>query len=180
MDHESFPSFPFFARDWIAATATLSAEQKGMFIDLLAYAWEQTPACMLPDDDAVLAKLAGVTPQKWKASGPAVRRKFDVIDGKLRNSRQWKIYSELLEHRERRRKAGRKGNEKRWKEVSQSDSHSDGNAIAMRSPPLPLPSVKELSVESSSVVTGSPPGASTRVGDIPGGVLSVVPGGRRV
>lgn len=166
-DKETFPYFPLYHRDWLAGggTSVMTAEEKGAFIDLLCYAWEQSPPCTLPDDDVALAKLGGVTPARWKRIGPTLRKRFDVVGGRLRNSKQWTIYLELCEHRGRRRRAGKKGNEVRW------GSQCDNNATAMRSPP---PSPSEFSIENSSVQKErKPSGGPSRVTN----ALSVVPGG---
>lgn len=122
---EKFPYFNFFPTDWIAGTAELTPEQLGAFINLLAYAWEQDPPASLPDNEATLARLAGLTVQRWRKIGEPIRRRLEKgEDGRLRNPKQWRVYLNMCEHRERRSVAGKAGNEKRW------GSQSDPNAIA--------------------------------------------------
>lgn len=162
-DFEKFPAFNFFPRDWITGTAGLSPEQKSAFIDLLSYAWEQTPPCTLPDDDVMLARLAGFTVQKWKKVGPAIRAKLEPIEGgRLRNPKLWSVYLDMCDHREKRRRAGERGNNKRW--GSPSDRNANGNAsrndsrktvakgIAKPSLPTPTPNDKDDANASSRMV----------------------------
>lgn len=141
MAAEKFPAFYFFPRDWIAGTAGLSAEQKGVFIDLLSYAWEQTPPCTLPNDDVALARMAGMGAKKWKNLAPGIRAKFELIDGRLRNPKQWSVYQDQVAQREKKRQAGTLGNQKRWgMNRSQSDRTAIAGGVANGSPPSPNPS----------------------------------------
>lgn len=110
MASEKFPSFNFFPTDWIGGTAELTAEQKGCFIDLLAYSWEQTPPCTLPNDPSALARLAGMSGAKWRVIGGAILKKFEAIDGgRIRNPKLWEVYLSMCENRNRRKFAGQQG-----------------------------------------------------------------------
>lgn len=128
-DHETFPSFNMFPRDWILGTVKLTAEQKGWFIDMLCYAWEQSPPCTLPNDEAFIAtRILGTTVQRWRRVGKPVRDKFDVIDGNLRNAKQYHVYCEMVEHRMKRKNAGSAGGRARAARAKHGSSNASSNA----------------------------------------------------
>lgn len=154
---EKFPSFNWYPRDWLVGTVRLTAEQKGMFADLLSYAWDQTPPCTVPDDDVLLAKWAGVTLTRWRKAGAVVRAKFQPIgDGLLRNNKQWTVYQQAVENRNRKRRSGKQGADKRW--------HSHSDAITPPVPdrmaesslpismPIPIPEKQKKNVTRSSTL----------------------------
>lgn len=129
-DHETFPSFNMFPRDWVTGTVTLTAEQKGWYIDLLCFSWDQSPPCTLPNDENLLARIAGATLHRWRKHGGPVREKFDVIDGRLRNDKLFRVYCEMVEYRMRRKRAGAKGGRARAANAKQSSSNASSNAQA--------------------------------------------------
>lgn len=161
-EHETFPCFNFFPADWLTGSpATMTAEQRGVFIDLLAYAWQQTPPCTLPDDDAQLAALAKLPLSRWRRIGGPVRARFQATgDGRLVNRKQKAVYDDMVAHREKRSRAGKKGNEARWgsQGKSQSDRNASRNAtakpVAKRSPPTPPP--KEGEANASPLTPAAP------------------------
>lgn len=147
---EKFPHFNFFPTDWIAGTAEMSAEQQGAFINLLAYAWEQDPPASLPENEATLARWAGLTVQRWRKIGEPIRKRLELgEDGRFRNPKQYRVYLEMCQFRERRSKAGQMGNDKRW--GSQRDRNANRNAIAEGSLPVPIPNGDANASPSSSL-----------------------------
>ena len=69
------PWFKFFPADWIKETRILSAEEKGIWIDLLAYMWESPTRGKIVSDWESIGKMIGVpwldiativTRMKWK------------------------------------------------------------------------------------------------------------------
>ncbi len=77
------PAFQFYPADFLTGTAIMTAEERGIYIALLCYQWEMGG---LPDDNRLLARLAGADPDSRALAG--VREKFNLCaDGKLRNSR---------------------------------------------------------------------------------------------
>jgi uncharacterized protein YdaU (DUF1376 family) len=132
---EKFPSFNWFPTDWIGGTAELSAEQKGVFADLLSYAWEQTPPCTLPDNEVVLAKLGGIPLARWRKIGQPILDKFEKTDdGRLRNRKLYSVYLNMCEMRQRRQKAGSTGGKAKAK-----GKQISSNATAMPKHPDPYP-----------------------------------------
>jgi uncharacterized protein YdaU (DUF1376 family) len=59
----SLPFMPLFVGDWRRDTAHLSTEQMGAYFLLVCQYWAK--GC-LPNDDAQLARIVGMTPAKWR------------------------------------------------------------------------------------------------------------------
>lgn len=140
--------FPLFAKDWLTGTTFLmSAEQCGMFINLLAHAWIQSPPASLPNDEYALAMFAKAgTVERWREAGAIVRAQFDVgADGRLRNAKQWAIYLDALQRRERHIERAHKGANARW---------GKKKAPAPAPPPPPPAQVEPLVL--GDVVKGHP------------------------
>lgn len=127
--NDSLPYFPFYVRDFTAdgKVEAMTTEQVGAYILLLSKAWHETPPCSLPNDDTLLARWARVKPSAWMKmrSGVMVCWTLDEPSGRYFQKRLKAEYDRLLESRDRRSKAGRNGNAKRW--------GGDHAAIALRS-----------------------------------------------
>src|SRR5215471_6054754 len=110
--------------DYLVETAHLSAAERGAYITLQLHYWKRPGG--LPDDDRVLALMAGVSLKQWKWIGPAVKAMFtasncqDCIfpEGTYKRSL---MLPRLDSERERamavsaaRKAAGNKGLEKRY------------------------------------------------------------------
>lgn len=52
------PAFPFYVRDWLTGTRRLSPAVKGVYIDLLAWSWDNGP---IPYRVAEVAKILGLS-----------------------------------------------------------------------------------------------------------------------
>lgn len=65
------PAIPLFGDAYIADTRHLSLEEHGAYLQLLMIAW-RTPACSLPNDDARIAQMLGITRKKWASIRPQV------------------------------------------------------------------------------------------------------------
>jgi uncharacterized protein YdaU (DUF1376 family) len=111
-----FGSFPFQPQEWLTLTARLSAAEAGGLIKLRAFAW-LVPGCDLPDDDAKLKRLSGLTTEEWAESGATIRSFFDSCDDKL-------FPEDLLRHRRLKMKR-RKVRLDDWKARRQKASRGD-------------------------------------------------------
>lgn len=105
--------FPFFCRDWLSspARAAMLPEQRGAYIDLLAYAWgngSEPPS--LDADDVKLASLSGLG-ARWKKLGPLIRAQFTESEGRLYNAKLTEVWDAQQTKYERRAVAGKKGGE---------------------------------------------------------------------
>ncbi|MGV3518202.1 DUF1376 domain-containing protein, partial [Luteitalea sp.] len=84
MASSSLPWFPFFAKEWLTSTLGMSAEARGSYINLLAYAWDNDG---LPVDEESCRGIAGVDRAPWKRVWPVLAVKWPVVDGRRRNER---------------------------------------------------------------------------------------------
>lgn len=119
--------FPFFVSDWLTgeATSRMTPEQKGAFIDLLAWSWKSSVPCTLPDDEIVLQKYSGMAPDRWKAAGRLVRAQFVPVaehPGRIRNPKLWSVYEAALETHRLLSDAGRKSAERRAQQKAAVDA----------------------------------------------------------
>ena len=61
------PAFPFYVKDWLSGTRRLSLEAKGVYIDLLAWSWDNGP---IPYRVAEVATILGLSRaqvvDKWR------------------------------------------------------------------------------------------------------------------
>lgn len=134
------PSFQLYAGDFLVGTAMMSAEEVGAYIRLLCYQWTEGS---LPNDDAVLARLAG-------CGGNAVasiRNKFGIDSaGRLANARLEQVRAEQVAYRKQQSENALHGWEKRRKDRV-------GNAIAM---PSHMPNGCSPSSSSTSSSTTNP------------------------
>jgi uncharacterized protein YdaU (DUF1376 family) len=106
------PYFQFYPKDWLsnAKVRIMSHEQRGMYFELLCYAWHQKPAGTLPNDDAVLAKLLNVSLKTWRENKPFVLGAFSIDDdGRLNQKRMRSEFESACQTHAARVEGGRKG-----------------------------------------------------------------------
>ena len=117
------PAFLFYPGDWLASSRGrgMTAAERGFYIDLLAYTWRDHG---LPDDDAELARLLGITRRAWAAAAARIRPHFISINGRLTNTRQEEERHKLTERSQR---AAASAN-RRWNK----STHNKRNANAAR------------------------------------------------
>lgn len=65
------PAFAFYVKDWLAGTRHLTFAQKGVYIDLLAWSWENGP---LPFRVADLARILGTNATQMRIVWPVLCR----------------------------------------------------------------------------------------------------------
>lgn len=107
----SSPAFQFYVRDWLISTRMLSAEARGVYIDLLAFSWDNDG---IPSDPKALARLVMVTPQRFTRIWDELADKWvEAEEGQLRNPRQERQRQALIALREKRAAAGRASAEAR-------------------------------------------------------------------
>jgi uncharacterized protein YdaU (DUF1376 family) len=86
--------FPFFAKDWLSSPARMAMkpEQRGAYIDLLAFAWGNgTDEPCLDPDPVVLAGLSGLG-RRWAKLSPLILDQFDERDGLLYNAKLSQVW----------------------------------------------------------------------------------------
>lgn len=123
---------PLYIGDWAAATAHLSCEEDGAYGRLVRWYWRNGAPS---DSDALLAKIAGVTPSRWRKLRPAVAPFFAIEGGRWLHRRVERELARAEERYRRRAEAGRKGgsagkqclsNAEAGLKQSQSQSHPFG------------------------------------------------------
>lgn len=70
----SYPVFPLEIAAFLRDTQRLSGEEGGVYLHLLMGMWADGGT--LPDDDAVLAQVAKVSPRRWKKLAGKIRPYF--------------------------------------------------------------------------------------------------------
>jgi uncharacterized protein YdaU (DUF1376 family) len=126
MSDKSDTWMPFFVGDYLSATGRLTTEQHGAYLLILLDYWKNGPP---PNDDAVLAQIARLSPSAWKKAKPALIGFFDVRDGQLIQRRVERERIRAAEITEERSKAGKAGAEKRWQGHKQKNGKRIANAI---------------------------------------------------
>lgn len=130
-----FPYLPIWTDAYLADTTHLRTEEHGAYLLLLFAAWRSAD-CSLPDDDATLARLTGLTGPKWKAVKPVVMA-FWRLDEKRKRWGQKRLKGE------RKKAAGKSSKAKdaaasRWNKTKTDDA----NALPARCHPEPYPKEK--------------------------------------
>jgi len=103
-----FPALPFFTDAYLADTRHLTTEEHGAYLLLLMCAW-RTRGCALKDDNRQLARMAGVSPTKWKRLRPVLAEFFTVAGGLWQQKKLTGVYETVAEKVERNRLNGAKG-----------------------------------------------------------------------
>lgn len=118
---------PLYVGDYLSATTRLTTEQHGAYILLLLDYWKSGPP---PNNDAVLAQIARMSPAAWRKAKPAIIGFFELSDGQLIQKRVEKERARAAEITEERSKAGKAGAAKRWHEGKQSNGKRIAIAMA--------------------------------------------------
>lgn len=131
---------PFFGRDFLAATAGWTAEERGHYVVALVVQWEQGS---IPDSLERLEMMSPGISASWAILAP----KFPLCeDGRRRNPRMEVHRAKSASLKEARSESGQSGNRKRWsgsqtdrKLIANGDEFATENGIANGSPPTPTP-----------------------------------------
>lgn len=138
------PAIPLFGDAYIADTRHLSLEEHGAYLQLLMIAW-RTPDCALPDDDARLAQMLGITRKKWASIRPQVMAFWTLEECGWQQRRLLKERRWVAKKSEDNRSAANA----RWNANSlENNGAADANAMPEpcnndAPPPTPLEEKKE-------------------------------------
>lgn len=121
---------PWFPESFIAATRGWNLTQRAIYRELLDAQWI---GGSLPADEEELMRLAGATKQEWAKAWPAVKKKFELVDGVYTNDRLEQHRTKALSLTAKRKLGAYKTNAKRYGNASLSESLSDRPASAQRS-----------------------------------------------
>lgn len=106
-----FPALNLWTDAYLADTRHLSTVEHGAYFLLLIEAWRR-PNCDLPGDDAIIARLAGLTVEEWAAIRATVLAFWDY-DGRSKTYRQKRLSKERQYARDRSN-VQRDNSRKRW------------------------------------------------------------------
>lgn len=155
------PAFQFYAREFLSSAnvSTMTAEQVGIYIRLLCYAWLDGS---IPDDLPTLATLARVPLATMRRAWPSVGRCWvpsETIQGRLVNPRMEKERAKQVEYREHCSNRGKAAAQARWNKQCQSNAPAYADAHA--------PAMLEINIASaSSSAMKSPPNPPAERGGI--------------
>ncbi|MEO0699613.1 MAG: DUF1376 domain-containing protein, partial [Pseudomonadota bacterium] len=128
-------SMPLFGDAYLADTTHLTTEEHGAYFLLLLAAWRQD-TCDLPADDKKLARIAGLTPRRWKAMKPTIMEFWQVENGRMYQPRQRKEHAFVCKKSEQNRQAA----SKRWKaQTTENIKGGECERISERNAPPPPP-----------------------------------------
>lgn len=163
------PAIPLFGDAYIADTRHLSLEEHGAYLQLMMIAW-RADDCSLPNDDARIARMLGVTAKKWARLKPVVMAFWTLEKGRWTQKRLSKERRFVAKKSEQNREsANARWNAKPMKnngadDANASPAHSERNAP----PPPPTSEDKSSGVK--------PPDLRKQVFDL--GVSLLVDGGK--
>lgn len=169
----STPWMPFYPADYLADTRRLTTEQHGAYLLLLMDSWTSGA---LPDDDAVLARVAGLDAERWAQVRPVIAGYFQIADGQWMHARIEREREHAQAHAQASSERAKKAAASRWgkkqppesteKPVKSVDNHApdaSGNACALlgECPPQPQPQYKTSVVNDDVDNSDSSASAST-------------------
>jgi uncharacterized protein YdaU (DUF1376 family) len=115
------PAFQFYAKDWLSSKkiVTMTLEEEGAYIHLLAHCWD-SPDCTLPNDDSELAQLSRMG-ERWLNGGSTTLRKCFIPhprkSGRLTNLRLLEEFRKYTRWIQKSREGGIRSGEIRRKQV---------------------------------------------------------------
>jgi uncharacterized protein YdaU (DUF1376 family) len=114
-----FPALTLWTDSYLADTRMLSTIEHGAYLLLLMEAWRR-PHCDLPDDDKILARLAGLARDEWDEIKPTIMG-FWTYDGRSKTWHQKRLRKERDAARVRSKSAKDKA-AKRWNKSKNDDA----------------------------------------------------------
>jgi len=136
-----FPAMPFYTDAYLADTTHLTTEEHGAYLLLLFAAW-RSPGCSLRDDDAFLARVAKVTPDRWRKRLRPILAPFWRIQGGIwTQKKQQSVREKLGAISEKRAKAARQVREAKPLAERETVPANEG-ANGQQTGPYPKPNTK--------------------------------------
>lgn len=90
------PAFLFYSKDWLEGTMELTAEEKGVYIDLLAH---QHQKGTLPSDTKRLCRLVGISESEFLPIWNGIKAKFKPAENdRIHNLKLTGVVTERLEN----------------------------------------------------------------------------------
>lgn len=129
------PAFQFYAKDWRSSSTvrSMTREQRGDFIDMLAASWDQEEPGTLPLPIELSAKICGISARSLRKFVETFPKLWQIDGDRLVNPKLRAQWEELQQLKRKQADAAKKTNEQYWKRASVSDSVSDRSAPASAS-----------------------------------------------
>ena len=131
---------PLHVEEYRAATSHFSLAEHGSYCLLMMHYWSNGG---LPTDDARLARIARMTPEEWKTSGPVIKGLFGED---WRHGRLDAELAKMKETSEERRKAA----QARWDEHANASANAMPLTLTPTLTPTPTPTPTPTKKESKS------------------------------
>jgi uncharacterized protein YdaU (DUF1376 family) len=134
-----FPALPLWTDSYLADTRHLSTLEHGAYLLLLMDAWRR-PHCDLPDDDRILARLAGLSASEWEAVKPVVMALWKY-DGRRKTWTQKRLSKERA-HVTKTSRSQKDKAVKRWSKPKNIDAAAMPEGMPNACPgdaPTPIP-----------------------------------------
>ena len=181
----STPWMPFYPADYLADTRRLTTEQHGAYLLLLMDSWSSGA---LPDDDAVLARVAGLDAESWARARPVLAGYFEITDGKWVHARIEREREHAQAYAQASSSRGKKAATARWSKKkpeestekpaesvdnSQKDAHAYAQALHGECHPQPQPQYKtpvvndDVDNPDSSASAGAAPSSFAGPAELP-------------
>lgn len=110
------PYFKFYVGDWLSDTIDLTLEQRGAYIQLLAWSWKR--GMPLPLDEVHRARILGLDPERFRDVWDGLRGHWRETDKGWVNQRLEKERKDAVKMHRKRVAAGRKGGQAKPKQSS--------------------------------------------------------------
>ena len=181
----STPWMPFYPADYLADTRRLTTEQHGAYLLLLMDSWSSGA---LPDDDAVLARVAGLDAESWARARQALAGYFEIANGKWVHARIEREREHAQAYAQASSSRGKKAATARWSKKkpeestekpaesvdnSQKDAHAYAQALLDECHPQPQPQYKtpvindDVDNTDSSASAGAAPSSFAGSAELP-------------
>jgi uncharacterized protein YdaU (DUF1376 family) len=142
-----FPALPLWTDAYFADTRHLSTLEHGAYLLLLMEAWRRQ-TCSLPNDDRLLARLAGLTAEQWVDVKPMILPFFD-LDKRSNELHQKRLRKERDFLREKSRKQSERA-ASGWNKRKKKDAAAMPEACRSDAPtPTPTPTKTEVDKSTS-------------------------------
>ena len=139
-----------FWGDYLRDTGHLSPAEHGAYLMLIAHQW--TTAKPLPDDDAMLARIAKMTAREWRAAKRVIEPFFQVANCQWNHKRVERDLIKAKEAYDKRSNAGSKGGATTQARRQHSSSNASMNDQAK---PFPKPKSNSIPRESFDSLKGN-------------------------
>ncbi len=137
------PSLPLFTDAYLADTRHLTAQEHGAYLLLLMMAW-RAPNCRLPDDDAKLAKWAGVDARTWSRIKPTIMEFWTPESGHWTQRRLAKEREFVSMRAEVARKNGKHGGRPKSLNTRAQENPAGSSRVSQTKAPNPNPNPIEI------------------------------------